>query len=339
LPALLIAAPGLASAQVVLNQIDTFQNGTTMSWSGGSSPTNMATGGPGGAGDRYLQISANGGNLATFNTSQWSGNYAAPGIDRVEVDLRNTGPNPLVVRLVLFSQAGDRWSSLTSVSLPAGSAWTHASFPVTQTNFQRTLGSGTWNDVINDVERLMFRHEPTISPGGTPVTGTLGIDNISAFQAMAVSDTESYTINIGIFGSGTISELFESDNNYLNIRQNPARSRLDPAVSVTFESTAAPGAFAMMHFELETNTNAVPANTVTQVVEFWNFQTGLWVVMDSRPASGGDQFVEAMSMSPAPFIEPVTRKIRARVRFMDPGTLLTRSWGVNFDLVRWVMMR
>jgi hypothetical protein len=339
LPALVLCVSAVSSAQVVLNQVDDFQAGHNHNWGGGSNPVNIATGGPAGAGDRYMRISSSGSNLATYNVFQWSGHYPAAGVDRIEVDLKNTGSNPLVIRLVLFSHSGARWSSLNSVSLPVGSSWTHATFAIAQSNFQQTLGTGSWNDLITDVERMMFRHEPVISSGGTAVVGQLGIDNISAFEAMSTSFTELFTINVGIFGSGSLSELTEPDNNYLFIRQNPARARLDPAVSLTFEATAAPGGFAMMHFELETNTTAVPAASVTQITEFYNFQTNQWEVMDTRPASSSDQFTEAISLSPANYIDPVTRKMRARVRFMDPGTLLTRSWGVNFDLARWVLMR
>ena len=339
LPVLLLAACALAPAQITLNQVDTFQDGTTSSWSGGASPTNIATGGPAGVGDRYLQISSAGTNMATFNTDQWRGDFDGNGVQRIEVDLRNTGPNPLVIRLVLFSQAGDRWSSLQSVTLPAGSAWTHAVFNINQANFQHTLGFGTWNDVITDAERMMFRHEPTVSANGSPVTGQLGIDNISAFENMSTAYTEMYNIIFGVFGSGTLSELTEYDNNYLFIRQQVLRSRLDPAVSMSFESTAAPGNFSMLHLELETNCTAAPVSSVMQHVDLYNFQSNTWITMDSRPATTADQFVEVISMTPMVFIDPATRKVRARVRYIDPGTLLTRSWGVNFDVVRWVLMR
>lgn len=41
--AVLAASPALA---ITLGQVDDFQDGTTEGWSGGASPTNVATGGP-----------------------------------------------------------------------------------------------------------------------------------------------------------------------------------------------------------------------------------------------------------------------------------------------------
>lgn len=338
LASLLLAVTAIASA-VTLNQVDTFQDGTTSSWLGGASPTNISTGGPMGAGDRYLQISSSNSHLATFNSAQWSGNYTASGVNRIEADLKNTGPNPLVVRLVLFSGNGDRWSSISSISLAPSSNWTHVAFTLQASNFQRTVGSGSFSDVMNTLDRLMFRHEPTISANGVTVTGQLGIDNVTALAATTTSLTELYTINTGIFGSGVLAGLNESDNSYLYIRQNPARSRLDPAVSVTFEATAASGAFASLRLQVETNTDGLPAADITQITELYNFQTGQWNIVDSRPASSTDQLVELTSVTPGAYVDSTTRKMRARVRFMDPGTLLTKNWGVSFDLVRWILTR
>ena len=47
---LLAASPQLARA-ITANQVDDFQSGTLQNWSGGSNPTNIATGGPAGTGD------------------------------------------------------------------------------------------------------------------------------------------------------------------------------------------------------------------------------------------------------------------------------------------------
>src|SRR3954464_8933202 len=91
LPWLCFAA---AACAVTNGQIDTFQDGTTMGWSNGlpANLVNIDTGGPGGAGDRFLTLSADGtqghgGRLTTFNLQQWLGNYVAQGITAIEIDL------------------------------------------------------------------------------------------------------------------------------------------------------------------------------------------------------------------------------------------------------------
>ena len=76
-----LGAPSVRAA-VVFGQIDDFQNGTTMGWDEGSPspnpPVNVATGGPDGAGDRFLQTNSSGGNgpgsrMVMFNQNQWAG--------------------------------------------------------------------------------------------------------------------------------------------------------------------------------------------------------------------------------------------------------------------------
>src|SRR2546430_2797967 len=93
---------------IVFGQVDTFEDGTTMDWANGApgNLVNVNTGGPGGAGDHYLQLSANGnlgvgGHLTTFNLQQWLGHYIAQGVDAIEVALRNTGTATPNMRLAV----------------------------------------------------------------------------------------------------------------------------------------------------------------------------------------------------------------------------------------------
>src|SRR5580704_1363575 len=84
---------------ITLGQIDTFQDASTDGWTDGSAGDNLAivtTGGPAGFNDYFLQVSSGGSfpsRLITFNDSQWLGNYVAAGVTRVEMDLKNFGPN------------------------------------------------------------------------------------------------------------------------------------------------------------------------------------------------------------------------------------------------------
>src|SRR5215831_18570964 len=75
--------------------LDNWRNGA------GTSPSvvNIATGGPAGSGDHYLQVSSGAFNnqffrpkLVTFNTNQWIGDYLTPAIGAISVDLQNFSP-------------------------------------------------------------------------------------------------------------------------------------------------------------------------------------------------------------------------------------------------------
>jgi hypothetical protein len=172
---------GLPAAGVVLGQVDDFQDGTFQNWQGGSSPFNVSTGGPDGSGDRYLRISTSGGNLGTNNVTQWTGDYIAEDILSLNFHLNNLGANPVSMRLVLFGQNGTFAS--TAVVLPAASGWVSVEFLLDDTEFTQTQGFATFDQVLATVQTVLLRHDPDpldppMSP--TPVTGTLGIDNVTA---------------------------------------------------------------------------------------------------------------------------------------------------------------
>jgi len=184
---LLAGSPQFAGA-ITANQLDNFQAGTLQNWSGGSSPTNIATGGPAGTGDRYLRISATSNFLGTFNLVQWSGNYVLAGIDQVSMNLNNFGPNAVSVRIMLFTpgcNAGatgcTAWTSTNATTLVSGSGWVSASFSVKEANLTRVLGSASYSSSLANIERLLIRHDsgtPTPPGSGEFVSATLGIDNV-----------------------------------------------------------------------------------------------------------------------------------------------------------------
>ena len=70
-------------------QTDTFQNGTLSNWlTGGTQPTNVATGGPLGSGDGFMELTADGSGsnsrLTVLNRTQWTGNYIAAGVNEID---------------------------------------------------------------------------------------------------------------------------------------------------------------------------------------------------------------------------------------------------------------
>jgi hypothetical protein len=181
--------------------IDDFEDGTTMGWfvPGGSPnpPTNVATGGPAGMGDHYLQLVANGqpgpgGRLAVLNESQWTGDFIAGGIRTVRMSVNNFGPSDLVLRL-LFENFGpmpgpptDLALTIAGVSVPANSGWMNVEFDLALANLAVET-FGTVVGALSDVHTMRIFHNPVASfpgPGvGIPLVNvTLGVDNIEAIR-------------------------------------------------------------------------------------------------------------------------------------------------------------
>jgi hypothetical protein len=196
LAAVLMALPASSSALPITP--DTFEDGTTMGWgvpgASPNAPSNIASGGPAGAGDNYLQLVATGtavagGRLAVLNSSQWTGDYLAAGITSIRMDVNNFGPSDLVLRLLFedFDGPGPPANlalTLAGVPVPANSGWITVAFDLSQANLTvETFGSviGALSDV--DTLRIFHNPDPTFPGPGVgipPVSVTLGVDNIAA---------------------------------------------------------------------------------------------------------------------------------------------------------------
>jgi len=184
---LLFADPAGA---VVSGQVDTFQDGTTMGWTNGgiiAEPvTNIADGGPLGAGDHYIQLTAtgsgSGGKLTAFNFMQWIGNYIAQGITAIQIDLINQSAVDLSIRLAFKSGTGQTPGYLSGpMLLPVGSGWQHFTLSITEANMIPLLSPGPYSTFFGNVGELRIINEVgTSNLNGDPIIGQLGIDNIRA---------------------------------------------------------------------------------------------------------------------------------------------------------------
>jgi len=182
----LVAAPAMA---ITLGQVDDFQDGTTQNWEGGSNQSNVANGGPDGAGDRYLQVSASNFHLGTRNQVQWVGDYLVEGVDELVFDLNNFGPNAVALRVSL-SDGTTTFTTTNETVLASGSGWVSASFLLSEAELTRTQGTGTLDQTLAGVTNLLLRHDPDpISPPGQAnfVTATIGIDNVTALPEPRMS--------------------------------------------------------------------------------------------------------------------------------------------------------
>ncbi|MEP6821990.1 MAG: PEP-CTERM sorting domain-containing protein [Chthoniobacterales bacterium] len=178
------------ASAISLGQVDDFQNGSLQNWANGVPGylTNLSTGGPAGAGDRYLQLTADGtgqgGRLTMFNLNQWLGNWVAQGITTLEVDLINQSSVSLSIRFAFKSQNLSNAPGYLSQAmiLAPSSGWQHFSIAITQPNLIAVGGPAAYNTFFaNGLGDFRIINEVgTANLNGDFVTGQLGIDNIRA---------------------------------------------------------------------------------------------------------------------------------------------------------------
>lgn len=191
-----------AGSAVTLGQIDTFQDGTTQNWAIGAitpvTPVNVPMGGPAGAGDAYMLLTAVGNGspnvarrLSVINETQWAGNYLAAGVNAITMSVNNLGADPLFLRL-LVADAGvqgvippsDIAISTNPVFLPAGSGWTSVVFPISPANL--TALAGNVQTALTNAAELRIFHNPNPTFPPPVVVASLGVDNITAVRQAAL---------------------------------------------------------------------------------------------------------------------------------------------------------
>lgn len=183
---LLLVSWPLTARAISLTTLNDFQDGTLQGWNSGSGHANIATGGPGGAGDRFLEVDGTvRSRLATHNQAdEWLGDYGAAGVTAIVADFMTTHTSPLDMRTVLFgpTTVSSRFTSSDSVPLLNDGQWHELVFPVgvdELTNVTLGGGTATYEDVFADVAQIMFRHQSGLPiPGGSIIFAVFNIDNI-----------------------------------------------------------------------------------------------------------------------------------------------------------------
>jgi hypothetical protein len=187
----LISLCCLNSADAISNgQDDSFQDGTTDGWMNGGTmqPVNIATGGPQGAGDRFMELTADGsgsnGKLTVFNRAQWLGNYTTAGVNEIDVELNNFSGVALSIRLAFKSATfggAPGYVTTSAFSLAPNSGWQHAFFSITPATMTAVGGPSDFATFFSaPAEFRIINATTTADLNGDNVIGQLGIDNIVA---------------------------------------------------------------------------------------------------------------------------------------------------------------
>ena len=194
-----IALAALPAQGISTASFSDFEDGTIQGWSHGAqspNPTqNIADGGPTGAGDNYLYVTANGypsgpgSKLTTFNSGpDWTGDYLGNNVVGISMYVKNFGYFDMQLRL-LFSKfsptsgaSEGAYISSQGISLAAKSDWIHVLFPIAQADL---VGFGGYDTVMSGVSEIRLLHNTVAAfggPGGAAIPSVeayLGVDSIT----------------------------------------------------------------------------------------------------------------------------------------------------------------
>ena len=215
-----------AAHAVTPGVIDTF--GSEHGWEGGEMAI-VSAGGPLGAHDSHLSIVSDGGSgvgsrLAAYNRKpDWIGDFKTAGITSLDMDMVNypASAQDLSMRLVLFgpNNTNNRWTSKQSIKVPRDGQWHHLSFPISPETIQRVAGTATYDAMLSNVVRVLFRHDnDPAGATGTPVAARVGVDNItlvgpklkpSDFNRDGVLDVNDINLLLTEVKAGTNTKLYD----------------------------------------------------------------------------------------------------------------------------------
>lgn len=143
-----------------------------------------------------------------------------------------------------------------------------------------------------------------------------------------------FTVTRGVRTSGGLTDLFFSDDSYLNVEARRPTEVAAASVEIVVEGRAPTETISSLTFLLEAASSGTPA---VQRIELFDFQSGQWVQVDERSATFTDTTVEVRVTSGASrYVQTGTRLMRARIGYHDRGVTFV-SWGSRYDLVRWVI--
>ena len=194
----------IAFAQITADQVDDFEDGTVQDWIVGGAapnpPTNVADGGPDGAGDNYLEYTTTGNaggagsRLIVFNQDgNWNGNYTTEGIVAIKMDVA-AETTDLNIR-VAFQRGPNnnftRIASTNAVTVTAGAGWSSISIPISASDFEivdNFNGDYTIAEVLEDVSVMRILSASVNSWLGDVVTAALKVDNVEAATTLGTSN-------------------------------------------------------------------------------------------------------------------------------------------------------
>ncbi|OIQ28320.1 MAG: hypothetical protein BM564_09615 [Bacteroidetes bacterium MedPE-SWsnd-G2] len=180
----------LSGYSQVLDRLEDFEDETTMGWAEGgvspNPPVYIATGGPLGTDDGFLENYSSGtpgagGRMAMFSTN-WAGDYSTIGVAGFTMDAKVLGTETLYLRIALESSTLGQVCSTQAIEVLPGGAWTNYYFPMDASSLTLLPSSAsTVEEVLDDVATIrIISAELTPEWIGDRVDATLQVDNVDA---------------------------------------------------------------------------------------------------------------------------------------------------------------
>jgi hypothetical protein len=150
-------------------------------------------------------------------------------------------------------------------------------------------------------------------------------------------EPSAYSILRGKYISGDLSDLFTSDDSYLDILAGLTLFESEPPVWLEIEGTSPLSTPIEITFILEAHIDS--PGIVSQQLDLYNYNLGEYETVDIRPITLSDQIVEVViTTNPSRFIHPSTNEMRAQFSWLATGPTSTFPWMISIDQSIWTIL-
>ncbi len=257
------------------------------------------------------------GSVAFLTYSRWYSNSegANPESDIFEVQLSNDGGTSLTI-LEIVGPGGPE----------VHGGWITRSYRI--------------SDVMTPTDRMRIGFKASDYNGGSIVEA--GVDAVS-LRFVSCEETpvtpEGRKVLDGMVVGGQLSDIFTSDDVYLQLENAPTSNPAKQKIHLIVQSTSPLATPSVLRFRVEAGKNGGPVGDVIQTLRLMNYQTRQFEAVDTRPASNTDTVVEVnVTGDPARFVQPLTREITADMTWASPvfsGPPFT--WSLDLDQAVWII--
>jgi hypothetical protein len=177
------------------------------------------------------------------------------------------------------------------------------------------------------------------------IAATIGLTMSALAQSRLAIRPDSYQlINARVCG-GDFSDVFTSNDARLLLGKSFQPFGMEKQMQAVFGTHLSPPFGDQLTFTLETNAyrlwssgpNITLWDPMVQVVEFYNYAIGDWVIMDWRTLSLFDQEVTLQFFGP-PFVNPDDLGLSVRLTWFTASGWLD-PWRVGIDHVGWTIIQ
>jgi outer membrane protein assembly factor BamB len=148
---------------------------------------------------------------------------------------------------------------------------------------------------------------------------------------------DDFSVVRGILVSGTLSDLYDSDDSRLVVHAGPTLDPTEPPVWLTVEGTASTASPSEFSFTLEAKANT---SGLRQRIELYNYVSQSFEEVDSRAATTTDSVVEVVVTGDlSRFIDPGTLAMKAQLTWKPTGPVVIWPFTVETDQTVWRVSR